>query len=200
MNKKIITLINRYFLLSISLSYLLSYNVHAKPISYKLDSNSSKVGFSVKHKITKDVYGEFLKSFGKADYNSKTNKIFNIESEIDVKSIDTGNAKRDRHLRSPDFFDAQNYPKIYFKSDNVELVSENQYKVYGNLTMRGVKKEIILEGEKSKDSRGNLFFEATSIINRQDFGISWNRPFQKIAGMMVSNEVKIFLKIKMIQM
>ena len=200
MNKKIITLINRYFLLSISLSYLLSYNVHAKPISYKLDSNSSKVGFSVKHKITKDVYGEFLKSFGKADYNSKTNKIFNIESEIDVKSIDTGNSKRDRHLRSPDFFDAQNYPKIYFKSDNVELVSENQYKVYGNLTMRGVKKEIILEGEKSKDSRGNLFFEATSIINRQDFGISWNRPFQKIAGMMVSNEVKIFLKIKMIQM
>ena len=199
MNKKIINLINRFFLLSISLSYLLSYNVHAKPISYKLDSNSSKVGFSVKHKITKDVYGEFLKSFGKADYNSKTNKIFNIESEIDVNSIDTGNSKRDRHLRSPDFFDTQNYPKIYFKSDNVELVSENQYKVYGSLTMRGVKKEIILEGEKSKDSRGNLFFEATSIINRQDFGISWNRPFQKIAGMMVSNEVKIFLKIKMIQ-
>ena len=79
------------------------------------------------------------------------------------------------------------------------LISENKYKVYGDLTMRGVKKEIILDGEKTTDSNGNLFFNASSIINRQDFGISWNRPFQKIAGMMVSDEVKIILKIKMVQ-
>ena len=182
------------------ISNLFSYNLNAKPISYKLDINNSKVGFSVKHKITRDVFGEFSKSFGKVDYDIETNKIFNIESVIDVQSIDTGNAKRDRHLRSPDFFDAQNYPNIFFKSDNVVMVSENQYKVYGNLTMRGVKREIILEGEKISDSSGDLFFNATSIINRQDFGISWNRPFQKIAGMMVSNEVKIFLKIKMVQL
>ena len=117
----------------------------------------------------------------------------------DVQSIDTGNTKRDQHLISPDFFDAQNYPKIYFKSNNVEKVSENQYKVYGNLTMRGIKKEIILEGEKTTDLNDNLFFNAISIIDRQDFGLSWNRTFQKIAGMMVSNEVKILLKIKMTQ-
>ena len=199
MNKKLINTINLYFLLTFLFSQVFSYSLCANPISYKLDTNHSKVGFSVKHKITRDVYGEFLKSIGTADYNSKTDKIFNIESVIDVQSIDTGNTRRDRHLKSPDFFDANNHPKIYFKSNNVELISENKYKVYGNLTMRGVKKEIILEGEKTKDSNGNLFFNAISIINRQDFGISWNKPFQKIAGMMVSNEVKIVLKIKMTQ-
>ena len=199
MNKKLINSISLNFLATILFSQVFSYSLCAKPISYKLDTNHSKVGFSVKHKITRDVYGEFLKSIGTADYNSKTDKIFNIESVIDVQSIDTGNTKRDRHLTSPDFFDANNHPKIYFKSNKVVMISENQYKVYGNLTMRGVKKEIILEGGKTKDSNGNLFFNAITIINRQDFGISWNRPFQKIAGMMVSDEVKIVLKIKMTQ-
>jgi polyisoprenoid-binding protein YceI len=200
MNKKIINRRNIYFLVIVLLSQVFSYSLPAKPITYKLDENNSKVGFTVKHKITNDVNGEFLKSIGTVDYNSETNKVFNVESIIDVQSIDTGNAKRDQHLISPDFFDAQNYPKIYFKSNNVENVSENKYKVYGNLTMRGIKKEIILEGGKKTDINGDLFFHAISIINRQDFGISWNRPFQKIAGMMVSNEVKIVLKIKMSQM
>ena len=197
--KKIINLGILHFLVMILNSQVFSYSIQAQPRAYKLDSNNSKVGFSVKHKITRDVYGVFLKSIGTADYNSTTKKIFNIESVIDVQSIDTGNTRRDRHLRSPDFFYAQNYPKIYFKSNNVVLISEKKYKVYGNLTMRGIKKGIILEGEKTTDPNGNLFFNATSIINRQDFGISWNRPFQKIAGMMVSNEVKIVLKIKMTQ-
>ena len=199
MNKKIINWRNIYFLVIILLSQVFSYSLPAEPITYKLDENDSKVGFTLKHKFTDDVYGEFLKSIGTADYNSKTNKIFNIESVIDVQSIDTGNTKRDQHLVSPDFFDAQNHPKIYFKSNNVEKISENQYKVYGNLTMRGIKKEIILEGGKTTDLNDNLFFNAISIIDRQDFGLSWNRFFQKIAGMMVSNEVKIVLKIKMTQ-
>ena len=199
MNKKFINSITLYILVIILFLQVFSYSLCANPISYKLDTDNSKVGFSVKHKITRDVYGEFLKSFGTADYSSKSGKLFNIESEIDVQSIDTGNTRRDRHLKSADFFDAKNHPIIYFKSNNVVLISENKYKVYGNLTMRGVEKEIILEGEKIKDSNGNIFFNATSIINRQDFGISWNRPFQKIAGMMVSNEVKIILKIKMNQ-
>ena len=199
MNKAIISWKYIYFLVIILLSQLFSYSLPAKQVIYRLDENNSKVGFTVKHKITNDVNGEFLKSTGTVNYNSKTNKIYNVESVIEVQSIDTGNVKRDRHLISPDFFDSQNHPKIYFKSNNIENISENQYRVYGNLTMRGIKKEIILEGEKTTDMNGNLLFKAKSIINRQDFGISWNRPFQKIAGMMVSNEVKIVLKIKMIQ-
>ena len=104
MNKKIINWRSIYFLVIIFLSQVFSYSLPAKTITYKLDENNSKVGFTVKHKITNDVYGEFLKSIGTANYNSKTNQIINIESVIDVKSIDTGNARRDRHLISPDFF------------------------------------------------------------------------------------------------
>ena len=78
MNKKLINTINLYFILTILFSQVFSYSLCAKPISYKLDTNNSKVGFSVKHKITRDVFGEFLKSVGTADYNSNTDKIFNV--------------------------------------------------------------------------------------------------------------------------
>ena len=153
----------------------------------------------VKHKITKDVYGEFLKSKGKVFYDRGTNEILKVEAVIDVNSIDTGIAKRDRHLKSPDFFHASKHPFIFFESSKIEKIKDSEYKVLGNLTIRGVKKEIFLEGKRKISSESDLFFEATSIIDRQDFGVSWNKPFQKIAGMMVSNKVKIFLKIKMIK-
>ena len=78
MNKKLINTINLYFLLTFFFSQVFSFSLCAKPISYKLDTNNSKVGFSVKHKITRDVYGEFLKSIGSADYNIKTDKIIII--------------------------------------------------------------------------------------------------------------------------
>ena len=118
---------------------------YARKTSFEVDQKESKVGFMVKHKITKDVYGGFRNVEGNVTFDKEQNSIVNVEAKIDVNSIDTGNSKRDRHLKSPDFFDANNHPKIYFKSKNVVLISENQYKVYGNLTMRGVKKEIILE-------------------------------------------------------
>ena len=120
-----------------------------------------------------------------------------VEAKIDVNSIDTGISKRDRHLRSADFFDAKRHPFIFFESLKVEKIRDFEYKVLGNLTMRGVKKEITLEGKRKISTESDIIFEATSVINRQDFGISWNKPFQKIAGMMVSDNVKIILKIKM---
>ena len=116
MNKKLINTINLYFLLTFFFSQVFSFSLCAKPISYKLDTNNSKVGFSVKHKITKDVYGEFLKSKGEVILNNKTNEILKVEAKIDVNSIDTGIYKRDKHLRSSDFFHAEKYPFIFFES------------------------------------------------------------------------------------
>ena len=186
------------FLLIILIANTFLFPLNAKTIKYDLDGNSSKIGFTVKHKITKDVYGEFLKSNGEVIFNNQNNQILEVKARIDVNSIDTGKSKRDRHLRSTDFFDAENHPFIYFESTKIEKIHDFEYKVLGILTMRGVKKEIILEGKRkiSSDESG-LIFQATSIINRQDFGISWNKPFQKIAGMMVSDNVKIILAIKM---
>ena len=198
MNNKIISQLIVYFLSILITSFNFLSPLNANTIKYELSENFSKIGFMVKHKITKDVYGEFLKSKGEVIFNSETNEILKVDAKIDVNSIDTGISKRDRHLRSSDFFHAEKYPFIFFESSKIEKIKDGGYKVLGNLTIRGIKKEISLEGDRKISAESDLFFEATSIINRQDFGVSWNRPFQKIAGMMVSNEVKIILEIKII--
>ena len=170
---------------------------YARETSFEVDEKESKVGFMVKHKITKDVYGGFRNVEGKVTFDKEQNSIINVEAKIDVSSIDTGNSKRDRHLRSPDFFDANNFPFIIFESSDVEKLENGKYIVTGLLTMRGITKNITLRGERKKNTDNKIVFSAESLIDRQDFGISWNRPFQKIAGMMVSNEVKILLNVKL---
>ena len=177
---------------------LASHSVsYARKTSFEVDQKESKVGFMVKHKITKDVYGGFRNIEGNVTFDEKQNSILNIVAKIDVNSIDTGNSKRDRHLKSPDFFDANNFPYIIFESSDVKKLENEKYIVTGLLTMRGISKNITLRGERKKNiNNKRMVFSAESLIDRQDFGISWNRPFQKIAGMMVSNEVKILLKIK----
>ena len=174
-------------------SYSVSY---ARKTFFEVDQKESKVGFMVKHKITKDVYGGFRNVEGNVTFDKEQNSIVNVEAKIDVNSIDTGNFKRDRHLKSPDFFDANNYPFISFVSSDVKKLENGKYIVTGLLTMRGITKNITLRGERKKNINNNMVFSAESLIDRQDFEISWNRPFQKIAGMMVSNEVKILLNIK----
>ena len=169
---------------------------YARKTSFEVDQKESKVGFMVKHKITKDVYGGFRNVEGNVTFDKEENSIINVEAKIDVNSIDTGNSKRDRHLKSPDFFDANNFPFISFVSSDVKKLENGKYIVTGLLTMRGITKNITLRGERKININNNMVFSAESLIDRQDFEISWNRPFQKIAGMMVSNEVKILLNIK----
>ena len=170
--------------------------IHASNSMFEVVRNESKIGFMIKHKITKDVYGGFRNVEGNVTYDIDKNSIVDVNAKIDVSSIDTGNSRRDRHLRSPDFFDAKNFPFITFESSKIKKLGNEKYEVQGLLTMRVVTKEIILYGERKIDAVDSLIFSATSKINRQDYGISWNRPFQKIAGMMVSNEVNILLDIK----
>ena len=178
----------------IVVSHSVSY---ARKTSFEVDQKESKVGFMVKQKISKDVYGGFRNVVGNVTFDKEQNSIVNIEAKINVNSIDTGNSKRDRHLKSPDFFDANNFPFIIFESSDVKKLENGKYIVTGFLTMRGITKNITLRGERKKNiNNEKMVFSAESLIDRQDFGVSWNRPFQKIAGMMVSNEVKILLNIK----
>ena len=128
-------------------SHSISYE---RETSFEVDEKESKVGFMVKHKITKDVYGGFRNVEGKVTFDKEKNSIINVEAKIDVSSIDTGNSKRDRHLRSPDFFDANNFPFIIFESSDVEKLENGKYIVTGLLTMRGVTKNITLRGERKK--------------------------------------------------
>ena len=185
------------FVTLISLIVAIHSVSYARKTFFEVDQKESKVGFMVKHKITKDVYGGFRNVEGNVTFDKEQNSIVNVVAKIDVNSIDTGNSKRDRHLKSPDFFDANNFPYIIFESSDVKKLENEKYIVIGLLTMRGISKNITLRGERKKNINNNIMvFSAESLIDRQDFGVSWNRPFQKIAGMMVSNEVKILLNIK----
>ena len=184
------------FVTLISLIVAIHSVSYARKTFFEVDQKESKVGFMVKHKITKDVYGGFRNVEGIVTFDKEENSIVKVEAKIDVNSIDTGNSKRDRHLKSPDFFDANNFPFISFVSSDVKKLENGKYIVTGLLTMRGITKNITLRGERKKNINNNMVFSAESLIDRQDFEISWNRPFQKIAGMMVSNEVKILLNIK----
>ena len=175
-------------------SHSISY---ARKTFFEVDQKESKVGFMVKHKITKDVYGGFRNVEGNVTFDKEQNSIVNVVAKIDVNSIDTGNSKRDRHLKSPDFFDADNFPFIIFESSDIKKLENGKYIVTGLLTMRGVTKNITLHGKRIRIINNEMVFSAESLIDRQEFGISWNRPFQKIAGMMVSNEVKILLNVKL---
>ena len=184
------------FVTLISLIVAIHSVSYARKTFFEVDQKESKVGFMIKHKITRDVYGGFRNVEGNVTFDKEENSIVNVEAKIDVNSIDTGNSKRDRHLKSPDFFDANNFPFISFVSSDVKKLENGKYIVTGLLTMRGITKNITLRGERKKNINNNMVFSAESLIDRQDFEISWNRPFQKIAGMMVSNEVKILLNIK----
>ena len=192
---------SKYIILNVvTLIFLIvaSHSVsYARKTFFEVDQKESKVGFLIKHKITRDVYGGFQNVEGNVTFDKEQNSIIKVVAKIDVNSIDTGNSKRDRHLKSPDFFDANNFPFIIFESSDVKKLENGKYIVTGFLTMRGITKNIILRGERKKNINNNIMvFSAESLIDRQDFGVSCNRPFQKIAGMMVSNEVKILLKIK----
>ena len=192
---------SKYIILNVvTLIFLIvaSHSVsYARKTFFEVDQKESKVGFMIKHKITRDVYGGFRNVEGNLTFDKEQNSIVNVVAKIDVNSIDTGNSKRDRHLKSPDFFDANNFPYIIFESSDVKKLENEKYIVIGLLTMRGISKNITLRGERKKNINNNIMvFSAESLIDRQDFGVSWNRPFQKIAGMMVSNEVKILLNIK----
>jgi len=127
-----------------------------------------------------------------------------VDVTIDAASIDTANAKRDEHLRSPDFFDVAKYPTLKFVSTKVAKAGEGRLKVTGNLTIHGVTKEVVLDVEGPspavKDPWGNTKSgaSATTKINRKDFGLTWNKALET-GGMVVGEEVLITLEVELLK-
>jgi polyisoprenoid-binding protein YceI len=120
-----------------------------------------------------------------------------VEAVIKTNSIDTGNENRDKHLRSDDFFNAEQYPDVTFKSTSIKRIGKTTYKIIGNLTMRDTTKQIALDAVyrgEIKDSRGNVKrgFKATTTINRFEFGTKWNKALEG-GGLIAGEDVKITL-------
>jgi polyisoprenoid-binding protein YceI len=127
-----------------------------------------------------------------------------VEASIDVSTISTGDAQRDGHLKSGDFFDAETFPTITFKSSNIDSTGGPEYEVSGDLTIRGVTHPVIFKVEDlstpAKDPWGNqrIGLSATTKINRKDFGLGWNAPLET-GGVLVGEDVTITLEVQFIQ-
>jgi polyisoprenoid-binding protein YceI len=170
---------------------------------WKIDPVHSEIKFKVKHMLVSTVTGGF-NSFD-AEIISENEKDFSgasVKFEADAGSIDTKNAQRDAHLRSADFFDAENHPKLSFVSRSFTKVSDLQYKLTGDMTIRGNTKEVELDviyngTVTGLDGSNVAGFEITGSLNRFDFGLHWN-ALTEAGGVAVSRDVKleIFAEMK----
>ena len=169
----------------------------AHATSWLIDPNHSSVGFTVRHFFSK-VPGNFDKFSGSLEYDPANPTAASVKVDIDPASINTKTEKRDNHLRSADFFDVVKYPTMSFVSTKVTKGEGNKLTVEGNLTMHGVTKPVTLAvtflGSGPALGGQRAGFEATTKINRLDYGVSWNKTVDN--GMMLGDEVDINIGIE----
>lgn len=168
---------------------------------WKFDAAHSTIGFTVSHLVISEVDGKFKNFDGKVTASNENFSDAKIEFEADINSIDTDNEKRDGHLKAADFFDAEKYPKLTFKSKKFEKVGEKKFVLTGDLTMRGVTKEIQLDVKMNgivKDPWGNTKagFKITGELNRFDYGLKWN-TLMEAGGAVVGQEVNLNINIEL---
>ena len=180
-----------------ALPLLVAGIAHADSAEWKLDLSHSSVGFSVPHLVISSVDGRFKEATAKIDLDDADVTKSQVSVEINAASIDTGDQKRDEHLKSPDFFDAKKFPKLTFKSTKI-VKAGAAYKLTGDLTIRDVTKSVTLDASRSapvKTPWGNQARAAklTGKIKRGDFGLKWNKALET-GGVVVGDEVTINVK------
>ncbi len=180
------------------LSLVISGNAIAA--DYTIDPDHSSVAFKVKHLAISTVPGKFTQFSGTFSYDETNPAQAKAEAEIKVQSIDTGNQKRDDHLRSGDFFLAAEFPSIKFVSKEVKPGSDGEMSVTGDLTIRGVTKPVTLNvqfGGTGKDPFGKerAAFSGTTKINRKEFGVNWNKVMET-GGFVVGDEVQVEISVE----
>jgi polyisoprenoid-binding protein YceI len=185
---------------ALALALAAAGNAHAS--SWTLDPDHSTVGFAVKHMMVTDVKGTFDKFTGTVELDDKDPTKSKVEVEIDVSSVNTRNAKRDEHLRSPEFFDISKAPKMSFKSTKIEAAKDGSLTITGELSMHGVTKPVALHAAplsaEFKDPWGGTHrgTTATAKLNRKDFKLVWGEVLEK--GGVVGEDVMIELQIELL--
>ncbi len=190
-------------ILAIAGVLLLSAYSTAQTTSWKIDPVHSTIQFTVSHLVISKVTGNFKKFDGELKTGKDDFTDSGIEFTIDVNSINTDNEKRDNHLKSQDFFYAEKYPQIIFKSKSFEKVGGNKYKLTGDFTMRDVTKPIVLDvvyNGTVKDPWGNqrAGFSITGSVNRFDYNLKWN-SLMEAGGAVVGKSVDILCNVEMVK-
>jgi len=172
--------------------------------TWNIDPVHSSAQFKVKHMMISNVKGEFSAVKGSSTLNTADITKSRVEASIDVATINTREEQRDGHLKSPDFFDVAQFPTITFKSTQVSKTGEGTLAVAGDLTIRGVTRNVVLDVEGPsapvKDPYGNMKIglSATTRINRKDFGLIWNGVLES-GGLLVGEEVAITLDLQFLK-
>ncbi len=171
--------------------------------TWTIDPVHSEIGFKIKHLVISTVSGKFNSFEGKLEGDPTDFSNAKITFSADIDSITTSNEQRDGHLKSADFFDAANHPKLSFSSTVIENKNGSDYKVTGDLTIRGTTKPITLNvdfGGVQNNMYGQTVagFEITGKINRQDFGLTWS-AVTEAGGIVVSDEVKLVIAVEAVK-
>ena len=171
---------------------------------WNIDPAHSVVEFKVKHMMISNVKGQFAKVMGALTLDESVLTNSKIEAVIEAASIETRDAQRDAHLKSPDFLDVEKFPTLSFKSTRISLVRDGELAVEGDLTIRGVTRKVVFSVEgptpPAKDPWGNtrVAVSATTKINRKDFGLIWNTALET-GGILVGDEVTITLDVQFVK-
>ena len=167
---------------------------------WQIDNSHSGIQFTVRHLVIAKVRGQFSRWTGALEVPGSDFARGSLDVVIDASSIETGVADRDAHLRSADFFDVERYPEITFKSSGVTQAGADRLRVDGALTIKGITRDVTLDVEvlgQAKDPWGNqrAAFSATTSINRQEFGLTWNQVLET-GGVVVGDRIDIAIDIE----
>jgi polyisoprenoid-binding protein YceI len=170
--------------------------------AYSIDYSHSDIAFSVRHMVFAKVRGHFTKWTAVLEIDDSDPTRSSVGASIDAATVDTRDAQRDGHLRSADFLDVEKFPKIEYKSRKIERSGNKKYKVTGDLTIRGVTREVVLDVEdlgRGKDPWGNerLAFNASATVDRGEFGLKWNQALEA-GGVLVADRVDVEIDVQAI--
>ena len=177
---------------------------NATTTKWVLDTTHSEVQFKIRHLMISTVTGQFNKF--EANVETEQEDDFTdakVSFSADINSISTNNEQRDAHLRSADFFDAENFPRLSFETERIEKADDEYYKIYGTITIKGVTRKIVLKGEFGgivQDPWGNsrAGFSLTGKLNRSDFGLSFGL-ISDAGGVGLADEVKILANVQLVK-
>lgn len=172
--------------------------------TWKLDSAHTSVNFNIRHLMISKVHGTFNRVSGQMQYDAKSPEASEIDVHIDASSIHTREQKRDEHLIGPDFLNAKKFPEITFRSTHIEKKADENFKVTGDLRIRDISREIVLDaffgGQEVKDPFGNVKIAASAVTNisRESFGLNWNAAIEA-GGFLLGDEIVISIDVQFIK-
>jgi polyisoprenoid-binding protein YceI len=172
-------------------------------MSWQIDSSHSHINFTARHMMISKVRGSFENFSGTVNFDEENPAKTTVNVEVDLTSINTRDDQRDGHLKSPDFFDVEKYPTMKFVSTRVEQIDENNGRLYGQLTIKDITKEVVLDVEyagiaKSPWGTESAGFSASGSLNRKEWGLNWNQALET-GGVLVGDKINIEIELELVK-